>query len=122
MRRFTLERDKWYGVTFIGDKFGTGYGHSYSPIKVFEVELLNTGKRTFKLHFFHANYPAGVNDKVYTLKTMERGKRFMLACSDDHNPKRIMYIEEMSKGWLHKHHGVELQEPRTAEEWLEMHT
>ena len=76
MTRFTLVHDCWYACEFIGDEFDDAHGEdrcSYSPIKVLCCEPLADGTRCMRLEFFHANYPAGVQDKVYTRQTIERG-------------------------------------------------
>tara|TARA_R110000782_G_scaffold268615_3_gene365275 strand:+ start:3841 stop:4026 length:186 start_codon:yes stop_codon:yes gene_type:complete len=58
MDRFTLERGKWYACEFKGDFF-SDFGcdcTSYSPIKIYGIEPNNSGDRTYKLNFFHANF------------------------------------------------------------------
>ncbi|BCG47930.1 hypothetical protein GEOBRER4_n2783 [Citrifermentans bremense] len=79
---------------------------------------MGCGTRTFNLHFYHANYPEGVRDKVYKLQTIERTKRFLLARSLDHQPVRILLIFDISAEWLKAHYpGLRLDGPLEA--WLD---
>ena len=78
-RRFTLEQRQWYGMEFMGDEFDTAFKLPKSPILVKDVKPLQSGKRVFELTFIHCNYPSGVQDKIYKLQTIERGKQFLLA-------------------------------------------
>jgi hypothetical protein len=53
MKRFTLERGKWYACELIGDDFTEAHSSdlcSYSPIKVEGVFPLRSGDRTFRFH------------------------------------------------------------------------
>jgi hypothetical protein len=102
MDRFTLLRDCWYACEFIGDEFESDRC-SYSPIKVFEVAPLGDGTRSMRLDFFHACYPAGVQDKTYNLQTIERGERFMLARSVEHAPARFLQIYDIDAAWIRRH-------------------
>lgn len=116
--RFTLRAGNWYATEFIGDEFG-GELRNYSPIRVDRVIPLSTGKRRFQLHFYHANYPDGVCDKVYTLETIERGKSFMLARSTEDDPARLLLIYEMSWDWLRTHFSVSRPDDELdVQEWL----
>lgn len=106
MKRFTLERGKWYACEFIGDEFTEVFGTdlcSYSPIKVHNVTPLQSGKRTFRLDFYHANYPQGVQGKEYTLRTIERGASMLLARSTEHDPVRILQIYDITPEWVMAH-------------------
>lgn len=116
--RFTLRPKIWYATEFIGDEF-EGELLSYSAIRVDQVIALTTGKRRFQLHFFHANYPEGVRDKVLVLETIERGQSFMLARSLEHNPTRLLLIYEMSWEWLRTHLSVVRPEDDVnVQQWL----
>lgn len=89
--RFTLTPSKWYAVEFIGDEFSTEKEcRSYSPIRVDRITPVKGGHRHFDLSFYHANYPEGVRDKVYTLQTLERGEHFILVRSAGHSPVRLL--------------------------------
>ena len=100
--RFTLEPRRWYACELIGDEFGEDKC-SYSPIKVYQVKALGDGSRTFVLSFYHANYPAGVQDKTYRLQTIERGRTYLLARSLEHEPTRVLQIYDIDAHWLERH-------------------
>jgi hypothetical protein len=89
MARFTITPDNWYACEFIGDEFVDGTD-GFSPIKVYSIKPLGGGKRQFVLRFYHAFYQEGVRDKEYTMETLERGERFLLARSLEHQPSRIL--------------------------------
>jgi hypothetical protein len=114
--RFTLEHGKWYACQFFGDFFkGFEAQCSYAPIKVEEVRPM--GNRKYELHFYHANYPAGVKDKVYELQTIERGQSFILAKTTEKEDPRFLRITTISAEWISKHFG---QRPEgNLEDWLE---
>jgi hypothetical protein len=114
--RFTLKSGRWYACEFIGDEFDEDKC-SYSPIRIKRVERI--GDRTFRLHFYHANYPEGVRDKTYTLKTITRGKSFLLSKSVDHQPLRILQIYEINWTWVRRHFSGITQEDADIQEWLE---
>jgi hypothetical protein len=120
MARFTLERGHWYACEIIGDEFETDRC-SYTPIKVFEVLPSHTGKREFKLDFHHANYPAGVQHKRYRLRTIERGKRYLLAQSLDHTPVRFLQIYAITPEWVIAHFPGMQPDRTNLAEWLERH-
>ncbi len=102
--RFTIEHRQWYAMELISDEFDPGI-RAYSPIRVNEIRPLKSGKRNFKLDFHHSNYPAGVQGKHYSLKTIERGKEYILAKSTSTTPKRLLLIYNIDWAWLDKHFG-----------------
>lgn len=116
--RFTLQPGNWYACEIIGDEFEDDLC-SYSPIRVDHVRPLKTGKRTFELGFYHANYPEGVQEKTYTLETIERGRRFMLARSTNHEPTRLLQLYDIDWSWLERHHHVQRARDITVERWLD---
>jgi len=79
----------------------------------------SSGARTFTLEFYHANYPSGVRDKAYSLTTIERNKEYILAVSNDHDPKRTLLIFPITNEWLKTHFSASLERDQTAEQWLE---
>ena len=91
----------------------------YSPIKVIAVSPLQSGRRRFKLSFYHANYPEGVRDKAYTLQTLERGRRFLLARSTDHQPSRLLLIYPITAQWLRLHFGLVAPDSDELGQWLD---
>ncbi len=98
--RFTLCPRSWYAMEFVGDEFFEIPGYRSSPIFVESLVPAKSGNRQFTLSFYHANYPEGVRNKIYNLQTIERGERFILVRSTEHNPTRIMHIFAIDWEWL----------------------
>jgi len=120
MKRFTLEPERWYAAEIICDEFDfeTDSGRSFSPIKVHRVVSLKN--RTYALDFYHANYPAGVQNKTYNLRTIERGRQFILACSVDHDPRRYLLIYNITPAWLRRHfHWITIRDEEDVAAWLD---
>lgn len=120
-RRFTLERGRWYACELIGDEFSDVFGTdqcSYSPIKIFDVSPAQTGDRTFRLHFYHANYPEGVQDKEYIMRMIERGTNMLLARSLEHTPPRFLQIYEITSEWVSTHF-PSMSPDRDIQAWLD---
>lgn len=95
--RFTLQPSTWYACEIIDDG-GVDPRALCSPIRVDHIEPL--GNRTFTMRFYDLNYPEGVRDKEYCLKTLFRGESFILAVSRDHRPARMLRIHHISAEWL----------------------
>lgn len=100
--RFTLHPGKWYAAEIIGDEFGEEL-RSYSPLRIDDIAPSGSGQRQFTLSFYHANYPEGVRNKVYTLQTVERAAWYLLARSTTHHPTRMLLISEISWDWMRAH-------------------
>lgn len=116
--RFTLYPDRWYAVEFIGDEFDADL-RSVSPILVHSVAPVGDGKRLMELAFYHANYPEGVREKRYSLQTIERRERFLLARSTEHVPTRLMLIYEISWDWLRRQMGASQSDDNAdVQRWL----
>lgn len=100
--RFTLVPRRWYALLLLGDEFDASAlcSLSPSPIYVERISPRHTGERQFELAFFHATYPAGVQGKVYTLRTIHRGQSMLLAESKEHDPPRFLYLTELTLDWL----------------------
>ncbi len=116
--RFTLNESEWYAAEIISEEFESKI-RSYSPIKVLRLETKKSGRSLFSLHFYHANYPAGVRDKVYELKMVERTPSFILAKTTEHPVTRYLLIYAIGGDWLRKHFDIELGRTEIVEEWLE---
>lgn len=116
--RLTLRPQRWYVCKFIGDEFEEDVC-SCSPIKVLRLETLARGDRTLRLEFYHANYPEGVRDKIYNLRTIERCKKFILAKSLDHNPVRIMLFYEITHEWVARHFPRLRPDSNDLQAWLD---
>ncbi|MCX7003273.1 MAG: hypothetical protein NTV22_08375 [bacterium] len=117
---FTIRPDCWYAAEIIEDRDGSyGEDRSYSPILVTSIVPARNGQRRFELAFYHANYPQGVQDKVYLLRTLVRSDHFILARSVRHTPVRDLLIYDITWQWLHAHFGV--QQPADCDDitdWL----
>lgn len=120
MTRFTLQPRKWYACELIGDEFSQNIC-SHSPIRIDAVEPKKAGNRTFSLHFWHANYPEGVRNKVYELQTVERGRTFLLARSMEHDPPRFLLIYEITAEWLSRHFRFVEPDRTDVQKWLDRH-
>jgi len=119
--RFTLWPRSWYAAELIGDEFGDEL-RSYSAIRVESVSPSRSGERRLDLIFYHANYPDGVRNKTYSLQTIERGRRFLLARSLQHDPVRLLLIYDISWDWLNSHFGIEPQNGSAdVQRWLAEH-
>ena len=118
--RFSLRKNEWYACEFIGDEFDEDKC-SYSPIRILDIKTLNSGKREYLLNFYHANYPEGVRDKEYKLRTIERGKTYLLAKAIDYSPPRFLQIYNINNNWLERHFGCELDKRIDCKEWLNRH-
>lgn len=100
MKRFTLKKHNWYALELISAEFGPEARH-YSPIRVDNIEPKKSGSRLVELSFLHAAYPEGVQNKSYTLQTIERSEAFLLSRVDDGT--RIALLTELTDAWLQKH-------------------
>lgn len=102
MIRFTLECGRWYAMIMLGDGFDSAAMCylSPSPIRIDKVEPMKSGNRRFRLGFFHANYPEGVQGKEYCLKTIHRGRNGALLEAEGYEPPRFHYITDISMEWL----------------------
>lgn len=120
MQRFTLREKRWYAAELLGDEFGAASEFRHrSPIHVFSCKPLQSGKRQFQLHFYHAFYPSGVREKEYHLETIERGEGFILCRSTSHQPTRLMWIYEIDAVWLRQHGKLTMpQDEISLQSWL----
>lgn len=109
--KLILRNNAWYALTFIGDEFicdpafsdDQPGSYSFSPIKIYQFAPLKTGNSIFELSFFHWNYPSGVQNKVYKLKKIAHGEKFILATSTEHHPTRTLMIKQLTKRWINLH-------------------
>ena len=112
--RFTLEPGRWYAMELIGPEFGEEI-RSCSPIRVSRIDALGGGSREFQLDFFHANYPAGVQDKSYRIKTISRDQNYLLgrvAGTD-----RLVLIFDLHYRWINSHFNANLSSDEDIETW-----
>ena len=115
--RFTLVVGNWYAVEI--HEGSVGENCSYSPILIEGIIPAGSGKRVFSLSFYHAAYPEGVRDKIYTLKTIERTEQHLLSLSMDHEPNRYLLISPISWQWMREHYRNDLNnEAVDIQRWL----
>jgi len=115
--RFTLKKNQWYACEIIGDEFEADKC-SYTPIRVHELKPLGNGNREYILLFYHANYPEGVRNKEYKLRTIERSETLLIAKAVNYTPSRILQIYDIDNNWM-KRHFKNIQLGKTdCKEWL----
>lgn len=117
---FVLNPNRWYACEIMEGAHGADL-HSYSPIRVTRIEPLGEQAGRFELSFYHANYPEGVRDKIYALKTIDHGEHILLAESEDHEPTRRLLIYDISCSWMRGHFEVEPDRTLDVQAWLERH-
>lgn len=96
---FTLNRHRWYAMQVV---LRNGTQH-VSPVWIFEVRALKSGKGIMQLHFWHANYPEGVQDKVYDLRVIRREPGYLLAERQDDGSKALVLLSEVTSEWIGTH-------------------
>lgn len=98
----TLTRGTWYGWQMLPGYFQDPY---YSPIKIFEVTPLKTGRRDLKIDFYNAFYIDGISIFVKTLRVIRRYKRFMVCdlLEDGKNDPRMAIITDITATFMHTH-------------------
>lgn len=123
MKRFTLENGKWYACEMIGDEFKPDSCSvdccSYTPIKVHGITPSHAGDRSFRLAFYHANYPEGARDKDYPLCMIERGANMLLARSLEHTPARILLFYDITAEWIRTQFPKLNPDERDFPRWLD---
>ncbi|MBE0645523.1 MAG: hypothetical protein IH600_15685 [Bacteroidetes bacterium] len=120
--RFTLSPGAWYAMEFHISN-SEGYEHWTSPIKVYSVVPKGTGAGIFDLAFLHAAYPAGVRDKVYTLRTLLRTGDYIIAERLGEKDRQMSVILfDLQPEWLKLHFNIEVlnieEAPRILESTL----
>ena len=105
-RLLTLEPRRWYAAEFIQDG-PDGMFRSPSPILVHALRPLGTGRGLMYLHFRHANYPEGVQNKEYELQVLHRVSTYMFARQTKVDFDRSLLIFALQWGWLKTHFGLD---------------
>lgn len=103
-------------MELISPEFGEDIRHS-SPIKALAFTPLGKGDGRFELEFFHANYPEGVQDKIYTIRTIERKRNYLLGRVVD--TERMVLLFDLSESWLAAHFGARFKPGESPERWVE---
>lgn len=104
MNRDTIRAERWYAMDYFHATSGDSrelFEH-FSPIYLFDVHPLKTGRGILQIDFYHAMYPEGVRHKVYDLKVFKRTSFMLMAervdISDSEPP--ILLLHEITKKWL----------------------
>jgi hypothetical protein len=114
--RFTLENDHWYAMELIDSHFGEDF-RRYSPIRIYGITASGGGSRQFQMNFFHANYPAGVQDKNYLVETIDRKQNYLLGKVLDSD--RIILLFGLDHKWLNNHFNADIRPGDSLEDWCE---
>lgn len=100
MNDFTLQPRTWYAMEYV---FRSAERH-FSPIWVQEIKPLKTGAGMLRLHFFHANYPEGVQDKIYDLQVVQRFVGHLVALRrSDGVADATVILEPITREWFAQH-------------------
>ena len=123
MPRFTLQPRQWYAMECI---FPNAHRH-FSPIWLKEVQPQGGGDRRLDLAFFHANYPAGVQDKIYTLRVLRRAPGYLLTerLTPDGDERTLILIEPITVEWLRRQFpglGIEVRDAANLADRLDRAT
>lgn len=120
MPRMTLQAGRWYACEIFEDAV-PGHQSDFTPIRIDSITPGKSGNRVFELRFFHASYPEGVQDKVYRLKTLYRGRHLILAQSLEHEPTRLLKIREITADWLTEHCSLSSRVTGDVQDYLNLH-
>jgi len=90
----------------------------YSPIWVQEFAPQKTGARMLQPHFYHANYPEGVQEKVYDLHILHRSDGDLLTLTHVHGslPPRLAPVGIASSTQFRSYHTIVLSARSVPEE------
>lgn len=101
MPRFTLQPRQWYAMECL---FPDAHRH-YSPIWIKAVMPQSGLDGRIDLEFYHANYPEGVRDKLYALRTLRRTSAYFLAeaFGPPEPDRRLILLEAITPTWLRAH-------------------
>lgn len=110
--RFTLNPGTWYAMEFLSTDDGN-FRRMYSPVKIMSIHPKGNGKGLFDLQFFHANYPEGVQTKLYTLRTLQRTPTYLFAERMEQSPPRMgVLLHDLTTEWLFLH--SDIKEPGSS--------
>ncbi|MCG3149759.1 MAG: hypothetical protein PCFJNLEI_03224 [Verrucomicrobiae bacterium] len=98
---FTLKSGHWYAMEVWDENWPRL--PMPSPIKVYRVTPLKQGNGMLRVKFFHANYPAGVQDKEYELRVLHRSACALAAVSADSGEDRVLVFFPLTLEWLRTH-------------------
>ncbi len=76
-----------------------------SPIWIFACTPQTPRRKLLTLHFWHANYPAGVQSKSYELRVIRREAGYLLAERRGEPQKTLVLLSEITGDWLRAQFG-----------------
>ena len=95
---FTLIEKKWFGWIMFPGYTDVPYA---SPIYIYKVEPLKTGRGTLRLDFFNAAYAVGVQRFDKELRVLHRAPTFLYARIVDQEDRGAI-IGHLGIPWLQK--------------------
>lgn len=100
----------------------TGERHA-SPILLERVVAQKSGKGDLEIHFRHANYPGGVQSKVYKVRVLCRTEGLLMTVRDEPGISAPLIITELSLPWftLNFPHMSPNCEGEELQAWCESH-
>ena len=98
--RFALKEGHWYALEIFDD--GLGNERKTSPIRVWNVNP--NGQRSWTLDFFHLDYPEGVQSKTYHLRTIHRGRSYIISVVNDGKTPRYCIFTGMTFDWFERYY------------------
>lgn len=87
--KFELATGEWFGMDRIG--------RDRSPVRITSIVPLQTGRSLLKVGFFHAFYPAGVQEKEYELQVIGRTQDHLIALDEDDQP---VVFSRLNTNWF----------------------
>lgn len=99
--KFSIKIRFWYAMEYLGAN-ASDSTHHFSPIYIQSIHQQNTGASRLDIEFFHANYPQGVQNKLYKVKVLDRTESFIVAKRVD-VVEDVLIIHELSWDWMKQH-------------------
>ena len=98
---FMLQSKKWFAMEHI---FADAHRH-YSPVWIENVNPLPSGKGVLELTFFHANYPEGVQGKIYQVRVLQRMPAYLVGARQelDGSTRGTLIFEVITPEWMALH-------------------
>jgi hypothetical protein len=120
MNQFTIEPDRWYATISIGgsEETSSASNELYSPLRVNRITPLKSGNRIFMLECFQTIASDSSNCQVYSLQTLDRGQKGLIAKYID-GSERLLYITNIDAFWMQKHFPSVVPTDCSASEFLE---
>lgn len=99
---FTLKRGTWYGWQMLPGYFQDPY---YSPIKIFDVIPLKTGRGDLRIRFYNAFYVDGMTAFENTLRVIRRHEQFLVCDLPEYGQEepRMAIITNITATFMRTH-------------------